>query len=71
VPTPAEKIVAASREPLDPQWVEEAFSRVEELVYHGRPDELAKTVASLARERGLVMPPQHRSPIGRSARPSG
>ena len=71
VPTPAEKIVAASRDPLDPDWVEEAFSRVEELVYHGRPDELAKTVASLARERGLVMPPQHRSPIGRSARPSG
>jgi hypothetical protein len=27
---------------------------VEELVYHGKPDELAKTVSSLARERGLV-----------------
>jgi len=53
-PTPAEKIVAASRQPLDPEWVEEAFSRVEELVYHGRPDELAKTVAALARERGTV-----------------
>jgi len=54
LPTPAEKIVAASRPPLDPQWVEQAFSRVEELVYHGKPDELAKTVSSLARERGLV-----------------
>jgi FlaA1/EpsC-like NDP-sugar epimerase len=57
LPTPAEKIVAASRPPLDPAWVEEAFSRVEELVYHGKPDELAKTVASLARERGLVPQP--------------
>src|SRR3954452_8397844 len=56
LPTPAEKIVAASRPPLDPQWVEQAFSRVEELVYHGKPDELAKTVSSLARERGLVPP---------------
>ncbi len=54
MPTPAEKIVAASRPPLEPDWVEEAFSRVEELVYHGKPDELAKTVASLARERGLA-----------------
>jgi FlaA1/EpsC-like NDP-sugar epimerase len=57
LPTPAEKIVAATRPPLDPEWVEEAFSRVEELVYHGKPDELAKTVASLARERGLVPQP--------------
>ena len=56
MPTPAEKIVAASRPPLEPGWVEEAFSRVEELVYHGKPDELAKTVASLAHERGLVPP---------------
>ena len=58
-PTPVEKIVAALRPPLDPRWVEEAFSRVEELVYHGRPDELAKTVASLARERGLLAPMSH------------
>jgi len=56
MPTAAEKIVAASREPFDPEWVEEAFSRVEELVYHGKPDELAGTVSSLARERGLLPP---------------
>ena len=32
-PTPAEKIVVAVREPLDPEWVESAFARIEELVY--------------------------------------
>src|SRR3954470_17325386 len=34
-PTPAEKIVNAVRPPLEPEWVEEAFARVEELVYAG------------------------------------
>src|ERR687886_329171 len=34
-PTPAEKIVVAARPPLEPDWVEEAFARVEELVYAG------------------------------------
>jgi FlaA1/EpsC-like NDP-sugar epimerase len=53
-PTPAEKIVAAVRPRLDPQWVEEAFTRVEELAYGGDPAALAKTVASLARERALM-----------------
>jgi FlaA1/EpsC-like NDP-sugar epimerase len=72
VPTPAEKIVAASREPLSAEWVEEAFARVEELVYHGEPDDLAKTVAALARERGLLasaaqVPPPPASPTGPEA----
>jgi FlaA1/EpsC-like NDP-sugar epimerase len=53
-PTPAEKIVAAVRPQLNPDWVEEAFIRVEELVYGGDPSALAKTVASLARERALL-----------------
>jgi FlaA1/EpsC-like NDP-sugar epimerase len=53
-PTPAEKIVAAVRPELNPEWVEEAFLRVEELVYGGEPSALAKTVASLARERALL-----------------
>jgi len=53
-PTPAEKIVAAVRPPLHPDWVEEAFIRVEELVYGGDPSALAKTVASLAQERALL-----------------
>ena len=39
---------------LDPEWVEEAFSRVEELAYSGDPAALAKNVASLARERALL-----------------
>ena len=34
-PTPAEKIVAAVRPRLDPEWVESAFARIEELVYDG------------------------------------
>ena len=55
-PTPAEKILAAVRPPLDPDWVEEAFTRVEELVYHGDPTALAETVAALARERSLLAP---------------
>jgi FlaA1/EpsC-like NDP-sugar epimerase len=53
--TPAEKIVAAARPPLDPQWVDDAFSRVEDLVYSGDAASLAATVSSLAAERaGLV-----------------
>ena len=49
--TPAEKIVAASRAPLDPLWVDDAFGRVEELVYSGDAASLAATVSSLAAER--------------------
>jgi FlaA1/EpsC-like NDP-sugar epimerase len=50
-PTPAEKIVAAVRPALDPEWVEAAFARVEELVYGGDARGLAATVAELAEER--------------------
>jgi FlaA1/EpsC-like NDP-sugar epimerase len=53
-PTPAEKIVAAARPPLDPQWVENAFARVEELVYAGDARGLAATVAELAEERAAA-----------------
>jgi FlaA1/EpsC-like NDP-sugar epimerase len=53
-PTPAEKIMVAVRPPLNPDWVEEAFLRVEELVYGGDSSTLAKTVASLGRERALL-----------------
>jgi FlaA1/EpsC-like NDP-sugar epimerase len=49
--TPAEKIVAAVRAPLDPAWVDEAFGRVEELAYTGDAASLAATVSSLAAER--------------------
>ena len=50
-PTSAEKIVAAERAPADPEWVEAAFARVEELVYAGDAHGLAATVTGLAGER--------------------
>jgi FlaA1/EpsC-like NDP-sugar epimerase len=50
-PTPAEKIVAAVRPPLEPEWVESAFARVEELVYNGDAATLAGAVTELAGER--------------------
>jgi FlaA1/EpsC-like NDP-sugar epimerase len=54
-PTPAEKIVVAARPPLDPEWVEEAFARVEELVYAGDARGLAATVADLAGRRRVTV----------------
>jgi FlaA1/EpsC-like NDP-sugar epimerase len=51
VPTPAEKIVSAERAAAEPEWVEAAFARVEELVYSGDAAGLAATVTSLAGER--------------------
>jgi FlaA1/EpsC-like NDP-sugar epimerase len=53
-PTPAEKIVVAVRPTPEPGWVEEAFARVEELVYAGDARGLAATVAALASERSLA-----------------
>ena len=50
-PTAADKIVAAERPTLDPAWVEEAFARVEELVYNGDAAALAAEIARLAAER--------------------
>jgi FlaA1/EpsC-like NDP-sugar epimerase len=52
-PTPAEKIVAAVRPSLDPDWVESAFARIEELVYNGDASALAASVAELSTERSL------------------
>jgi FlaA1/EpsC-like NDP-sugar epimerase len=56
-PTPAEKILAAVRPKLDPDWVEAAFARIEELVYNGDAAALASTVAELSAERALVTMP--------------
>jgi FlaA1/EpsC-like NDP-sugar epimerase len=53
-PTHAEKIVSAGRVQLDPQWVESAFARIEELVYAGDAAALAATVAELSAERALA-----------------
>jgi FlaA1/EpsC-like NDP-sugar epimerase len=54
-PTPAEKIVSAVRPPLDPNWVESAFARIEELVYAGDAAALAGAVAELSTERALAV----------------
>ncbi len=61
-PTPAEKIVSALRPAPDPEWVETAFLRIEELVYAGDAAALAGAVAELAAERSLM--------VGGSSRPS-
>ena len=53
-PTPAERIVAAVRPPLDPGWVESAFARIEELVYNGDAAAVASAVAELSAERALA-----------------
>ena len=53
-PTEADKIVAAERPPLEPEWVEEAFARVEESVYSGDAAGLAATVRELSAERVLA-----------------
>jgi FlaA1/EpsC-like NDP-sugar epimerase len=50
-PTPAEKILVAERDPLAPEWVDETFSMVEDLVYSGDAAGLASIIARLSRER--------------------
>jgi FlaA1/EpsC-like NDP-sugar epimerase len=54
-PTPAEKIVYAIQPPIDPEWVESAFARIEELVYGGDAAGLAGAVAELSSERALTI----------------
>jgi FlaA1/EpsC-like NDP-sugar epimerase len=51
-PTPAQKIVRAQREPLDPHWVEETFSQMNLLVLEGDAAGLAAHVSRLAGARG-------------------
>jgi FlaA1/EpsC-like NDP-sugar epimerase len=53
-PTPAEKIVYAIQPPLEPEWVESAFARIEALVYGGDAAGLAGSVAELSAERALA-----------------
>jgi FlaA1/EpsC-like NDP-sugar epimerase len=53
-PTHAEKIVSAVQQPLDPDWVESAFARIEGLVYAGDAAALAGAVAELSAERALA-----------------
>ena len=54
-PTPAEKIVSALRPAPDPEWVESAFLRIEELVYGGDAAGLAGAVTELSAERSLIV----------------
>jgi FlaA1/EpsC-like NDP-sugar epimerase len=54
-PTPADKIVSAVHPPLDADWVESAFVRIEELAYAGDAAALATTVAELSVERALAV----------------
>jgi FlaA1/EpsC-like NDP-sugar epimerase len=50
-PTPAQKIVRAEHEPLDPEWVQRTFDEINLLVLEGDTAALAKQVARLANAR--------------------
>jgi FlaA1/EpsC-like NDP-sugar epimerase len=50
-PTPAQKIFRAEHEPLDPEWVEETFEKINLLVLEGDAAVLAQHVGMLARAR--------------------
>ena len=50
-PTPAQKILRAAREPLDPAWVEQTFTELNLLVLEDDTAALAQHVAKLARAR--------------------
>ncbi len=50
-PTPAQKILRAEHDPLDPEWVEETFAKINLLVLEADAAGLAEHVAQLARAR--------------------
>jgi FlaA1/EpsC-like NDP-sugar epimerase len=50
-PTPAQRIVRAQHEPLDPDWVERTFARINLLVLEGDARALAEEVSILAAGR--------------------
>jgi FlaA1/EpsC-like NDP-sugar epimerase len=56
LPTPAQKIVRAEREPLDPAWVESSFAEINLLVLEGDAAVLADKVATLAIDRHADAP---------------
>jgi FlaA1/EpsC-like NDP-sugar epimerase len=60
-PTPAQKIMRAEHEPLDPEWVEQTFEKINLLVLEGDAAVLAQHVARLARARTTA-------PSGQAAR---
>jgi FlaA1/EpsC-like NDP-sugar epimerase len=56
LPTPAQKIVRAEREPLDPGWVEASFAEINFLVLNEDAAGLAEKVATLAADRHRAVP---------------
>jgi FlaA1/EpsC-like NDP-sugar epimerase len=56
-PTPAQKIVRAERDALDPAWVEEAFSKINLLALEGDAPVLAEHVSTLAGARAQTASP--------------
>ena len=56
--TAVEKIVVAQHAPLDPEWVEGAFTRIEELVYTGDTAGFTDAIAELAAERARIAAPR-------------
>jgi FlaA1/EpsC-like NDP-sugar epimerase len=61
-PTPAQKILRAVRPNADPDWVEDNFDRIEELVASGDTRMLAATVSELAATRHLTPSPADPAP---------
>jgi FlaA1/EpsC-like NDP-sugar epimerase len=55
-PTPAQRIVRAERERLDPAWVDETFGNINLLVLEGDPAALAAHVSKLAATRAVTPP---------------
>ena len=51
LPTPAQKILRAQRDALDPEWVEQTFTDINLLVLEGDAAVLAQRVSRLARRR--------------------
>ncbi len=58
-PTPAQKILRAGREPIDPMWVEQIFGEINLLVLEGDAAALAQHVAKLSSSRVSVTVPGH------------
>jgi FlaA1/EpsC-like NDP-sugar epimerase len=61
-PTPAQKILRAARDPLDPQWVERIFGEINLLVLEGDPAALAQHVAKLSNSRAAAPAPDPELP---------
>jgi FlaA1/EpsC-like NDP-sugar epimerase len=53
-PTPAQKILRAEREPLDPEWVEETFAKINLQVLEADAQGLADHLTKLARARATT-----------------